>query len=61
MQHNGFLVPVSEDGYKVLDLVKTDRHRASELMASLSREEQISLVSFQATRDPRGQDLLSYG
>jgi hypothetical protein len=59
MDRNGFLVPVSEDAYKVLDLVKTDQHRASELMASLSREEQISLVSYQATRDPkRAQDLL---
>ncbi len=59
MEQNGFLVPVSEEGHRVLDLVKTDRHRASALMESLSREEQISLVSYQATSDPkRAQDLL---
>jgi hypothetical protein len=59
MVHEGFLVPVSDDGYKILELVKSDPRRASELMACLSREEQISLVSFQAARDPRkAQDLL---
>jgi len=59
MQQEGFLVPISEDGRRVLDLIKTDRQEASELMESLSTEEQISLVSHQALRDPKGaQELL---
>lgn len=59
MQQESFLVPVTEDGQRVLDLVKKDPHRAGELMAALSREEQISLVSHQAARDPkRAQELL---
>lgn len=59
MDHDGFLVPISKDGQKVLDLVKTDPQQASDLMQALSPEEQISLVSHQASRDPKGaQDLL---
>lgn len=59
MRQEDFLVPVSENAQRVLDLVKRDGRRASQLMASLSREEQVSLVSRQASRDPRSaQDLL---
>jgi len=59
MQQEGFLVPISADGKRVLDLVKTDPKGAAQLMESLSTEEQVSLVSHQATRDPKGaQDLL---
>ena len=59
MQHEGFLVPISQDGQKVLDLVKTDPKQASQLMEALSPEEQVSLVSHEASRDPKGaQDLL---
>lgn len=59
MQQENFLVPVSEDGQRVLDLVKTDPQQASQLMAALSSDEQISLVSRQAVRDPKAaQDLL---
>ncbi len=59
MQHEGLLVPISQDGHKVLDLVKIDPKQASQLMEALSAEEQISLVSYQASRDPKGaQDLL---
>jgi hypothetical protein len=53
------LVPISSEGRRVVDLLTTDRGEASELMASLSREEQISLVSHQATKDPKSaQELL---
>ncbi|MGO9118986.1 MAG: hypothetical protein ACLQPD_15430 [Desulfomonilaceae bacterium] len=53
------LVPISDIGKRVIDLIKIDRHEASQLMQALSREEQISLVSRQATRDPKGaQDLV---
>ncbi|MEW6347461.1 MAG: DUF6178 family protein [Thermodesulfobacteriota bacterium] len=59
MQHDSFLVPVSEDGRQVLDLVKVDKHRASEIMAALPLEDQVGLVSYQASRDPkRAEDLL---
>ncbi len=59
MHREDFLVPISEDGNRVLDLIKTDREKASELMEALSPEEQISLVSHQAVRDPKGaQELL---
>jgi hypothetical protein len=54
MQHETALAPVSEDGRKVLDLMKLDARAASQLMESLSREEQISLVSHQALRDAKG-------
>ncbi|MGB9618440.1 MAG: DUF6178 family protein [Desulfomonilaceae bacterium] len=53
------LAPISEDGKRVLDLIKTDRREASMLMESLSQEEQVSLVSRQAIKDPKGaQELL---
>ncbi len=59
MQHDSFLVPVSEDGRQVLDLVKVDRQKASEIMAALPLEDQVGLVSFQASQDPkRAEDLL---
>jgi len=54
-----FLAPLSEDGKRVLDLVKTDRHKAAELMEALSGDEQVNLVSRHAIRDPKGaQELL---
>ena len=53
------LVPISETGKRVVDLMKIDQRQASQLMQALSREEQISLVSHQAIRDPKSaQDLL---
>jgi hypothetical protein len=59
MNQDTLLVPVSEQGKQVLDLLKTDRHRASEIMNTLSPEEQASLVSRQATKDPKAaQELL---
>lgn len=59
MQREDFLVPISEDGKRVIDLIKTDRQQATELMESLSGAEQISLVSHHALRDPKGaQELL---
>jgi len=59
MEQDTRLVPISENGQRVLDLIKTDRHEASQLMQALSRDEQISLVSHQATRNPKGaQELL---
>ena len=57
--HETLLVPVTDEAKRVLDLVKRDPQKASEIMASLSSEEQISLVTRQAMRDPRSaQDLL---
>ena len=54
-----FLAPISPQGKRVVDLLKTDPHEASQLMESLSMEEQISLVSHQATKDPKAaQELL---
>ncbi len=59
MNQDMFLVPVSEQGQQVLDLIKVDKHKASELMAALAPEEQISIVTRQAGRDPKGaQELL---
>lgn len=59
MQQDTSLVPISEDGRRVLDLIKTDSRQASQLMEALSPEEQVSLVSYQALRDPKGaQELL---
>lgn len=53
------LTPISEDGKRVLDLIKTNRREASMLMESLSQDEQVSLVSRQAIKDPKGaQELL---
>jgi predicted nucleotidyltransferase len=53
MNDETYLAPVSERGKKVLDLIKVDSHAASQLMASLPREEQVSLVSHEALRDPK--------
>lgn len=59
MQHDSLLAPISQEGKKILDLVKVDRKQASMLMESLSIDEQVTLVSRQAIRDPRGaQELL---
>jgi hypothetical protein len=59
MQQDLYLVPISDGGKRILDLVKTDRHHAAELMLSLSREEQVNLVSHEAVRDPKNaQELL---
>ncbi|MFH0960159.1 MAG: hypothetical protein V1897_15810 [Pseudomonadota bacterium] len=53
MRLENYLTPISEKGHKVLDLVKTDKKHAAELMMSLSREDQINLVSNEALTDPR--------
>lgn len=54
-----FLAPITPQGKRVLDVLKTDRHEASQLMESLSRDEQVSLVSHQAAKDPKAaQELL---
>jgi hypothetical protein len=54
-----FLVPISNEGKRVLDLIKTDRQQATDIMESLSGAEQISLVSHHALNDPKGaQELL---
>lgn len=59
MQQDNFLVPVTEKGRKVLDLMKADPKQASQLMQTLSSEEQVSLVSHQALGDPlAAQELL---
>ncbi len=59
MQQETRLVPVSEDGRRVLDVMKTDRRQASQLMEALSLDEQIALVAHQAVQDPKGaQELL---
>lgn len=59
MQQETRLVPVSADGKRVLDVMKTDRRQASQLMEALSLDEQISLVAHQAAQDPKGaQELL---
>jgi hypothetical protein len=59
MNQDQFLAPISEQGNQVVDLIKTDRHKASELMEALPAEEQISLVSRQAIKDPKGaQEIL---
>lgn len=54
-----FLAPITPQGKRVLDVLKTNPHEASQLMESLSRDEQISLVSHQAAKDPKAaQELL---
>jgi hypothetical protein len=59
MNQDMFLAPISDKGEQVLDLIKTDRNKAGELMQLLTPEEQISLVSRQAMNDPKGaQELL---
>jgi hypothetical protein len=53
------LVPVTARGKRVVDLLKTDPREASQIMESLPRDEQISLVSHQALKDPKSaQELL---
>jgi hypothetical protein len=59
MQQDTRLIPVSADSKRVLELLKTDGRQAAHLMAALSPEEQVALVSWEANTDPRGaQDLL---
>jgi hypothetical protein len=59
MQHDTMLAPITDTAKRVVELVKTDPRKASEIMATLSTEEQISLVTRQALRDPKAaQDLL---
>lgn len=59
MNSDQFAAPITEEDNQVVDLVKTDRHKASELMEALSPEEQVSLVTKQAMRDPRvAQEIL---
>lgn len=59
MQQDKLLAPISDDGRRVPDLIKTDRRQATMLMESLSGDEQVALVSRQAILDPKGaQELL---
>lgn len=59
MQNEALLAPISEKGKQVVDLMKTNRHKASELMGALPAEEQVALVSRQAIKDPKAaQELL---
>ncbi|MDQ1240329.1 MAG: hypothetical protein QG577_2515 [Thermodesulfobacteriota bacterium] len=59
MNQEHLLAPIGEDGKRVLDLLKIDHHQASMIMESLSEEEQISLVSRQAIKDPKtAQEIL---
>jgi hypothetical protein len=59
MHDEKFLVPISDEGHRVLELYKNDAKTASQLMAALSEDEQISLVTRQAVKDPKGaQDVL---
>ncbi len=60
MHSDAFLVPISEDGRKVLELIKVDRHEAAQLMEVLSPEEKVSLVSHQAIKDPKGAQELVF-
>ncbi len=53
MKTDSLLAPVSENARQVTDLMIKDKRRAAEIMASLSPEEQISLVSHQAYNDPK--------
>ena len=53
MRMENYLTPLSERGHKVLDLIGIDKKHAAELMESLSREEQVNLVSNEALTDPR--------
>lgn len=59
MRNDSLLAPVSESARQVADLIVKDKHQAAELMAALSPEEQISLVSHQAYTNPRkAQDII---
>ncbi len=53
MRSDSLLAPVSDTARQVSDLVVKDRRQAAHIMASLSPEEQISLVSHQAYTDPK--------
>lgn len=53
MRLENYLTPLSEQGHRVLDLMKIDRKHASELLENLSRDEQINLVSNEALQDPK--------
>jgi hypothetical protein len=52
MQLENYLTPISEQGHRVLDLMKVDHKQASELLKSLPRQEQVNLVSSEALIDP---------
>jgi hypothetical protein len=59
MQYDGLLAPISETGQRVLDLVKKDPGQASEIMESLSKDQQIALISHEASVDPKvAQELI---
>lgn len=59
MNQEHLLAPIGEDGKRLLDLLKTDQRQASMIMESLSQEEQVSLVSRQAIKDPKSaQEIL---
>jgi hypothetical protein len=59
MRQDAFIAALSDEGARVLDLVKTDRGLAAELMRALSDEERIGLVSREAAKDPKtAQELL---
>jgi hypothetical protein len=53
MRLENYLTPVSEQGHKVLDLMKADRKHASELLETLPRVEQVNLVSNETLHDPK--------
>ncbi|MGD9819313.1 MAG: hypothetical protein AB7V04_11515 [Desulfomonilaceae bacterium] len=53
MRNDSLLAPVSETAKQVSDLIIKDKKQASEIMASLSPEEQVSLVSHEAYGDPK--------
>lgn len=53
MRSDSLLAPVSETARQVTDLMVSDKRRAAEVMASLSPEEQVSLVSHHAYIDPK--------
>ncbi|MGC8603969.1 MAG: DUF6178 family protein, partial [Desulfomonilaceae bacterium] len=52
MRLENYLTPISEQGHRVLDLMKFHQKQASELLKSLPREEQVNLVSNEALNDP---------
>ncbi|MDR3604701.1 MAG: hypothetical protein P4L38_08715 [Syntrophaceae bacterium] len=52
MRLENYLTPISEQGHRVLDLMKVDHKHASELLESLPRAEQVNLVSNEALNNP---------
>ncbi len=52
MRLENYLTPISEQGHRVLDLLKVDKKHASELLESLPRDEQVNLVSSEALSHP---------